>query len=228
MIADFPTMLLVLLAVLTVLGAIIGYCVALIRVKRLARKVIDETRLELNREKSAAQSDLLAARNKIDTLRASAQQLPVAKKSVMDREKVLQQHSQRQAKRIKTLQAQLTSLEAQQAKVQQDFANYKINKASELELAREASASLSENEMLPTLSRRVSPPSALHANAGDLLPPLERSTVELSWRKHDELSNLLTPELDIPSLAESELSDSVDELEFDLTGAGGGGAGSRG
>ena len=228
MIADFPTMLLVLLAVLTMLGAIMGYCVAFLRAKRLAHDAIDETRRKLNLEQLATQSDLQASRSKIDTLRTSAQQSPVQKKSAVEREKALQQLSQQQAKRIKTLESQVTLLEARQAKLQRDFANYKTNNARELEPARGPSGAFSETENLPTLSRRVWSPPALHAKMGVSQSPSVRSAVELPWRKRDELSNPLTPELDIPSIAESELPELADELEFDLTGAEDSGAGSRG
>lgn len=228
MIADFPTMLLILLAVLTVLGAIVGYCAALIRTKRTARTVIEEARLELKREQRSARTDLESARNKIGSLRASEQQGPNAKKAATERERALQRYSQQQTQQIKTLEAKLASLETKQGKLRQEFANYRTKKARELELAHAAPGSLAETDKLPTLSRRVEPASGMQANAGVSPPYMASAVGELPWRKRDELNKMLTPDLDIPTLAESELPDLVDELEFDLSGAEDSGAGSRG
>lgn len=228
MIAEFPVMLVVLLGVLTVLGGIMGYCVAQIRVKRLAHQAIDEARREFQQEQPGAQPDLQTARNKIDSLRSSAQRASAEKKSVVGRENALQRRAQQQARRIKALEAQLATLDMQKAKVQQDFANYKINKVREMELARAASGSPADTDDLPTLSRRVEPALVRRASVGVSVPNISRSATELPCCRGDELKNALSPDMDIPSLAESELPDSVDELAFDLTIAEDSGAGSRG
>lgn len=226
MIAEFPAMLVVLLGVLTFLGGIMGYCVAQIRVKRLAHQAIDKARREFQQLQPGAQPDLQTARNKIDSLRASAKHASAEQRSVGGRENALQRRAQQQAQRIKALEAQLAKLDLQKAKVQQDFANYKINKVREMELARAASESSADTDDLPTLSRRVEPASGRRASAGVSVPNSSRSATQLPCRRGDE--NALRPDMDIPTLAESELPDSVDELAFDLTIAEDSGAGSRG
>ncbi len=191
MITEWPTKLLVLLAVLTLSGIVIGYCIALLRAKHSARKAIELVRLELTQERRAVESDLQMAKNAIQKQRLSGSDdsslsQPTGK------------HSDSQAAYIESLETQVAVLEDKQLRLQRDFASYKSTKTRQLELARSASPTLADSYDLPTLSRKVEPVAgSMRARRADLTLPL-------------------TSDLDIPSLAESELPDSVDALEFDL------------
>lgn len=219
MIADSPRTLLLLLGVLTVLGAVIGYCLALIFVKRTARKVIETSRLELTQERRAVESDLQAARDSISKLRSSAHGESGDDRSSTDREKALESHTQSQAQRIQDLEAQLASEEDKQLRLRRDFASYKSNKSRELELAKNSVGQWADTANLPTLSRKVDSVSGRPQSG----PLSERVALDTSLRNRDELSFPLSREIDIPALAESELPDSVDELDFDVSGAPGSG-----
>lgn len=68
MIFENPQFFFLTLGLLTLLGAIIGYCVAAIRERRIARGVIEKLKLILVQEQRAAVSDLVEARKSIKRL----------------------------------------------------------------------------------------------------------------------------------------------------------------
>ncbi len=193
MTTDLPQKLLFLLAILTLLGIVIGYCIALIRAKHAARKAIELVRLELTQEQHAVASELQTATDRAQQLRQDAGQDDDASQATNPDE---------QAAHIEALEAQIAILEDKQLRLQRDFASYKTTKTRQLELARSASLTLADTHDLPTLSRRVEP--------GNGAMRIRR----------DELDHSLTSNLDIPTLAESELSDSWDEVEFDFVDTG--------
>lgn len=230
MIAETPRILLGFLIATTVLGAMIGFCISQISVKRRARRVIETMRDELAMEKKAADSDLQMARESIEVLRSTldAQQETVS--TATQREEALETHSQLQAQRIHSLEAQVASYEDQQIRLQRDFASYKSNKSRELEVARNTPESWSEAGKLPILSRRIDEveSEAEPAKTAPLYVKQPDGEKGRGNRRRDSLSQPLSRELDIPSLAESELPDSVDELDFELTDNTPGSASQRG
>lgn len=200
MIAELPGKLLILFALLTLFGIVIGYCVALIRAKHAAKKAIDLVRLEIAQERRAVESDLRTAKNDVQRLRESGAQGETTKHSELAGSP--SESSEDQAAHIVALEAQVTELEDKQLRLQRDFASYKSTKTRQLELARSASSTLVGAHDLPTLSRRV-----------------ETAAGSPRGRRGD-LSYPLSSDLDIPSLAESELSGSGDEMDFDIADSG--------
>lgn len=229
MIAETPRMLLGFLIATTVIGGIIGYCLSQLYVKRQARQVIRKLRQELVVEKKAADADLQMARESIDVLRSTldAQQETVS--NATQREEALETHSQLQAQRIQSLETQVASYEDQQIRLQRDFASYKSNKTRELEVARNTPESWSNAGKLPILSRRIDDEESEDEQAPTPLYVKNRGAErKQDSRRHDALSQPLSRELDIPTLAESELPDSVDDLDFELAELPPGSASQRG
>lgn len=230
MIAETPRMLFVFLLATTLIGGVIGYCVSQIIVKNRTRKVIENVRRELMLDKRAADSDLQMARESIQVLRKTLEAQQEAVSTAASREEALETHSQLQAQRIHSLEAQVASYEDQQIRLQRDFASYKSNKSRELEVARNTTESWPDAGKLPILSKRIDEtseeetqiqPTPLYVKDRDA----DRSKGN---RRRDVLSQPLSRELEIPSLAESELPDSVDDLELELTDLPPGSASQRG
>lgn len=229
MIAESPRVLLMCLAATTVLGGIMGYCVALLRAKGRAKAAIDIARIELGKISNEAESELETALGSISNLQGTASKHHERATRSAQREEALQLHSQLQAQRISTLETQLATYEDQQIRLQRDFASYKSNKSRELELARNNTESWTEADSLPVLSKRID------AKAGQSGVARQDSAaggkLTVSGRRSgdtDRLSKPLSRELEIPALSESELPDSVDGLEFELVDMDGTGAWPRG
>ena len=100
MIAEASFKLIVLLAALTLLGAVMGYCAALLLTKRKLRSVISAERARLHQENSARLSDLQMAQGSITSHRTSDE--PSISASAL---------AQAQAKRIRRLEARLRELQ---------------------------------------------------------------------------------------------------------------------
>lgn len=228
MIAETPRILLGFLVATTVLGGIIGYCLALLYIKQRARRVVNKLRNELVVEKKAADADLQMARESIEVLRTTLDVQQETLSKATQREQALETHSQLQAQRIQSLEAQVASYEDQQIRLQRDFASYKSNKNRELEVARNTTESWSKAGQLPILSRRIDEEEAEEELAPTPLYVKNRGGERKRGHRHGALSQPLSRELDIPTLAESELPDSVEELDFELTDLPPGSASQRG
>ncbi|MFK8083278.1 MAG: hypothetical protein AB8B97_23620 [Granulosicoccus sp.] len=236
MIAESPRTLLILLAVLTWLGGVMGYCIALVFAKRAARKAIEAARLESGPEKLAAEPDLQAARSGLAKLRSvddgnEAQTHDEVEHHdnvlSIQRNKAQEAHSRLQSERIRSLESQLATLKDKQHRLKSDFASYKSEKLRELELAKGSVGQWAGSAKLPTLSRKVDSQAAR-----------DRTRQSIGLGVHDDvgtldhgvdiLDKLLSSEIDIPALAESELPDSTDPLNLDMSEAPGNGARGRG
>jgi len=238
MIAESPRFLLVCLAATTLLGAAMGYCIALLRLKSRARKAINKASAELSEKSSIAQLDLESARHTIADLQGTVSENQERADKSTQREEALELHAQLQAQRISTLEAQLATYEDQQIRLQRDFASYKSNKSRELELARNYPESSSDADNLPILSKRIASEAELETRAGGFIDKTITQGSATEFRNKgigerrrndwDRLSKPLSRELDIPTLSESELPDSVDGLEFELVDMDGTGAWPRG
>lgn len=237
MIAESPRILLMFLLATTLLGAIMGFCIALLRAKTRAREAIASARVELSKEADETKLNLEAARENIESLRSEISLHQERADKSLQREEAIELHSQLQAQRISTLEAQLASYEDQQIRLQRDFASYKSNKSRELELARNNSDSLSMSDSLPILSKRIDDEAAEEMATGNAMGESQRQNASHGKKSRpagnrisdgDRLSKPLSRELDIPSLSESELPDSVDGLEFELVDMDGTGAWPRG
>ena len=180
MIAEPSQKLIVLLAVLTLLGVVVGYCFALLVMKRKLQTVISAERARLRQENSANRSDLQMAQGSITSHR-------VADKTSLSANAM----AQAQAKRIRRLEAQLC----------------------ELQRARTESETRTDAQTPPTLWRRSNDQQA----ARDISPV-----------KSDDSIQALSQDLIIPTLAESEVPDSEEDLDLDLFGKNEGRATPRG
>ena len=168
MIAEPSFKLIVLLAALTSLGAVMGYCIALLVTKRKLQSVISAERARLQQENTARQSDLQMAPGSIASHRSSDEPSISAGALV-----------QAQAKRIRRLEARLRELQV--AEPNPDTHTDAFNP--------------------PTLSRR--------ANS-------QPSVRGIPTAKCKDTNQSLSEELIIPTLAESGVTDSDEELELDL------------
>jgi hypothetical protein len=221
MIVDSSRMLLFSLLAATLLGAVMGYCIALLYTKKRARRVIEQARALYAQNRSSVEIDLKSARAVIDDLRATLDQSRERAQVALKREEALDVHAQLQAQRIQTLESQVSAYEDQQIRLKRDFASYKSNKARELELARKKPDSWSGVDQLPVLQKRIVEPAAHRGTTATVhtLDPSSRDgegTTRPAGRSLSGLSSPLSRELDIPSLAESELPDSVEDLDFEL------------
>lgn len=178
MIAETPKTLLILLAALTLLGALIGYCLALIIAKKQAKAVIDA----VGEDFESSQSNM---------------------------------------------KAELASLQAKHERLTRDFASYKTSKHRELELARQSTGFDDSLDSVPTLRRRVEG-AQLQAGSDVARRVGASSRGANNPKKSAPLSKRISRELEIPALAESELPESLDDLEFEMEGAGGSWAKTRG
>lgn len=93
-------------------------------------------------------------------------------------QETLEVHTGLQSQRLAKLDAKLHAAEEKNARLEREFASFKLNKLRELSMLKDNPEDWSDSE--------------------DLTQPI------------------IASELDIPSLAESELPDSVEELEFEL------------
>lgn len=218
MMVDSPATLFYSLVGVTLLGAVMGFCVALLRAKKQALRAIDAVRAELTNNRSAVELDLQSVRAVSDDLRRSLLESREREKTAVKREEALDLHSQLQAQRIQTLESQVAFFEDQQFRLKRDFASYKSNKSRELELARNKPDYWSGASELPVLQKRImeyARAQRVSASVHRLDPAHARRT---PFHHTGGLSAPLSRELDIPSLSESELPDSVDGLEFELAG----------
>jgi len=237
MIAESPRIFLMFLAATTVLGAVMGYCIALLQAKNRARDAINEARVELAKKSGEVEMDLNSARQSIADLQGTVSSHNDRADKSVKREEALELHSQLQAQRIGTLEAQLATYEDQQIRLQRDFASYKSNKARELELARINSESWSELDSLPILSKRIDAEVEKDTGSQRLIDDTSnqgsvakgrKGLGHCRWGDSARLSKPLSRELDIPALSELELTDSLDGLDLELVDMNGTGAWPRG
>ncbi len=217
MIVDSPISLLSSLLGVTLLGGVMGYCVALLRAKRRAILAIHNVRSELARSQTTAEGELLSTQTLLTDQRSTIAQATEQAQRALKREAALELHSQLQAQRIQTLESQVASYEDQQIRLKRDFASYKSNKSRELELARNKSDAWSGINELPVLQKRIVEPAAKRGSQPHAPDAGTSKVSRVSPRNPSGLSSPLSRELEIPSLAESELPDSVEDLEFELS-----------
>ena len=190
---------------------------ALLRARRRIRLAMHKMRSELAKNQTTAEGELLSTQTMITNQRNSLAQATEQAQKALKREAALELHSQLQAQRIQSLESQVASYEDQQIRLKRDFASYKSNKSRELELARNKSDAWSGINELPVLQRRIVEPAARRGFQSPDPSAGKGAVSRVSQRNPSGLSSPLSRELEIPALAESELPDSVDDLEFDMT-----------
>jgi len=222
MIAETPQSLVIGLLLVTLLGAIMGYVIASIRTTKRFESDRQTRLAELSRTRADTDAELkLLTRERAD-FQSTLNKANARTTSALKKEESLALHTQFLTQRIQSLESQVSSYEEQQIRLQRDFAAYKSNKARELELARIKPESWSQAGHLPVLNKRIPHDEALMSRSFPTARTAESSVKEKLVsaghirRSHTKLSLPLSQELDIPTLAESELPDSVAELEFEL------------
>lgn len=235
MITETPQTVLIGLLVVTLLGAVMGYVIASIRAAKRTETVVESMRAEMSRVRADAKAEKMMLSNETEDYQASLSAANERVTSSIKNEESLELHTQFLSQRIQSLESQVSSYEEQQIRLQRDFATYKSNKARELELARIKPESWSQAGDLPVLNKRIPQDESLMSRSfpATQVPRAERQTTHSSTsrsraRSHTKLSLPLSQELDIPTLAESELPDSVEELEFELADFDSDGGNSRG
>jgi len=124
-------------------------------------------------------------------------------------QETLQAHANLQSKRVEKLTSELHASEEKCIRLQRDFASFKANKLREVRMLKVSADEWLDDEELPVLNKKVDQVSA-HTAA---VEPLE-SDDEQTDLEHSQ--PLINNELEIPALAEFELPDTVEELEFVL------------
>jgi len=222
-IANTPEILLILLVALTLISAVIGYCVALIFAKRAARKAIEASRLEMALERRSADRDQHTANIGSARLHSVLHGETDALLSNIEREKELESQLKLRIEQVQTLEVQIETLEDKQLRLSRDFASYKSSKNKELELARNTLGQWEDAANLPTLSRKMDHDSD-STNVG-------QPSSEPGLRSPENINTMnfaLSRDIDIPVLEESEIPDVVDDLDLDVSNAPGSGARGRG
>jgi hypothetical protein len=217
----------------TLLGGVTGYVFASIRATKRADSEMQSLQSEMTRTRAGAEVELRLLFNETTEFQTSLKLANDRAAVALKKEESLELHTQFLSQRIRSLESQLSSYEEQQIRLQRDFAAYKSNKARELELARIKPKSWSQAGHLPVLNKRIPhdeslmsrsfPASQAHdserlerQNSPNLSSELSQSPSRAHAHIHTKLSLPLSQELDIPALAESELPDSVEELDFEL------------
>lgn len=218
---DSPLALILSLIAVTLLGIIMGYCLGLLRSKRRARQAIQQTNRELLNKYRPVEIELSSARVLVAEQRQAIATERERAQKALKRESALELHAQLQAQRIQTLESQVRSYEDQHIRLKRDFASYKANKSRELELARNKPDAWSKAGELPVLQKRIIEPAVSSDNVRavhsiDSSRQNAEQRARSAQRSARGLSSALSRELEIPALSESELPDSVDDLDFEL------------
>jgi len=127
-------------------------------------------------------------------------------------QEAFQAHNRLQGQRLAKLDAELVAATEKSIRLERDFASFKANKLREVRMLKVNPDEWLDNEELPVLNKKVAQ-SSPHSNSHDDADTLSSESDEID---PDQTQPIIASELDIPSLAESELPDSIEELEFEL------------
>lgn len=212
MISGITWQLLAVLLVATLLGILIGLSAMRLHLMRLHKGELGSRKGMVGR--LAAERDELHAQKVrlLHELESEKKLAGVAIKKqaqLAAQQETLQVHTSMQAQRVEKLTSELHASEEKCIRLQRDFASFKANKLREVRMLKVTTDDWIDNEELPVLNKKVERITAHIAN----VEPMESDdyTPEL-----DQTQPIITSELDIPSLAESELPDSVEALQFEL------------
>ncbi len=224
MISDVSQNLLIGLLAATLLGFIMGFIVARLFSGKKNSEVVQNMQAELTKERAASEEQIFqlsAEKSELNrTVKSAREKINLANENLESNEAQIQRSNQR----ILLLEAEVSAAEEQHIRLQRDFATYKSNKTRELELARIKPGSWAQSEELPVLNKRINYEEAdvarsLHMRSRhSSTPSREPATdpVQSMGKSEGQMGIPWSKELDIPALAESELPDSVEDLEFEL------------
>ncbi len=177
-----PQFFFLTLGLVTLLGASIGYCIAAIRERRIARGKIEKLKSIMVQEQRAAVSDLMDARKSIKRL-----------------------HDMSRKPNVSTSQQKVVGNKAP------------TSSGTNAEAFAMDDAADAGVKQVPTLSRRVTSDSRVSnaKHAGD--SPVHSAVGGESVASQNVLKMSLPGELEIPKLSESELPESLSDLEPELS-----------
>lgn len=232
MISAITWQLLAVLLAAALLGLLIGLCSMRLHQAQQEKEAYNSNKAALDK--------LSADRDDLNSEKAGIMQaLESEKKSrgmardkhtqMTAQQETLQVHAGLQAQQITQLNAELHSSEEKCIRLQRDFASFKANKLREVRMLKANTDEWLDNEELPVLNKKVElsnrGATALESTLGAAL----QSSFDVKKAKKnshsesddavpdsDQTQPIIASELDIPSLAESELPDSVDALDFGL------------
>lgn len=209
MVSNLTSLLLITLGLATLLGLIMGAALVRISSLRARKKQLQHHRAELSQQRDQL-TDLeyrhgALQKSIVKDKQSFTSEINQHKLSSAQHDALLV-HSRLQAKRIASLETNLSESEERGLRLQKDFDTYKLNKQRELEAVWRSNAQSGLNATqlhaldLPVLSKRVNP------NTSDLALPA--ASVQA-------IQAMLEQELDIPIMAESEITGSVDDIDFE-------------
>ena len=213
MIVDSPNLLIFSLVAVALLGAIVGYCIALLRAKKQAKLAIDSVREPLTTELAARDVDLKTTRLLVGELRHSLTQSQEQSKATLQRERILDSRSQTLAQRIQTLASQLEAQKALNSRLNNGSTRYQQNATKPLQNDG-VKTDTAPADTIPVLNKNGK------ASAGVTRLRSVVSTgqsFETGKPNISVLNDRLLSDMEIPALSESELADLEEELDADLT-----------
>jgi|GEM_PF-4967802 len=202
MIDNSSVILLALLLALTLLGAVMGYCAALLTMKRKARKLIAFERDRISRKAQTIDMHLQSNENTDALYRSpyTGSAASVGAKRKRGSSAGQNKLSSGKFAKIRLLEAKLAALREDKDKNHTDDASYRSREQEALSAASRADAIDDDTHRLPILMRRVEG---------------AKSTSALPVADSEHYSQKHSRELEIPSLSESDLVDTGEDLEFD-------------
>jgi len=153
-------------------------------------------------DRDAASREASTARTALESERKLAGLAREKQAELLSQQEALQVHAGLQAERVAKLSSELHSAEEKNIRLQRDFASFKANKLREVRMLKVSSDEWLDNEELPVLNKKV------HTAVED---PIDTDFANAVESGADLTQPIIASELDIPSLAESELPDSVEE-----------------
>jgi len=213
MIETVSAQLMVVLALAAVLGLLVGSSIMrIIQVRTQNRDFIAHRKQlkEIDDQRILLRTENLNITQALDVEKKISSDIKQEKSTLAAQHEALQLHARLQAQRVQTLSSEVNVAEENYIILQSEFANYKANKLREVRMLKVTSDEWMDNKELPVLSKRV-----MQQNGGAQANPNRQLTYDN--RAAASLAQpIIASELDIPSLAESELPDSVEDLEFEL------------
>lgn len=204
--------LLAVLVAVALLGILIGLSAMHLRHIRKQKDEYNSNRAVV--EQLTAERDQVKA-EKTDIVQAFESEQKQAKitrrkhAQLAAQQETLQVHAGLQSRRLEIVTAELHASEEKCIRLQRDFASFKANKLREVRMLKVSGDEWLDNEELPVLNKIVDADSEQRTD-------LEAFDGDDLQTDLDQTQPIIASELDIPSLAESELPNSVDELEFEL------------
>lgn len=202
-----------LLAVL-VIAAMLGFLIGLtsmrlhqVRREKQAYNLHKAAMQKLRTERDEQTDAALHAQAALEAEQSRSAAAAEKQSDLASQREALHVHAELQAQRLSKMTSELHAAEEKNIRLQRDFASFKANKLREVRMLKVSSDEWLDNEELPVLNKKVAQSDTTETDTG---------FAEIIESDADLTQPIIASELDIPSLAESMLPDSVEELEFEL------------